>query len=77
MADAVLSLPYGDRRDEIGALARSISVFQDAMHRNVDLNKTVQSDAASKSAQQERISAEIGQFGTEIEIEPFRTRPIV
>jgi methyl-accepting chemotaxis protein len=62
-----LSVPYGDRHDEIGALARSIAVFQDAMHRNVDLNKTVQSDAAVRARQQERISAEIGQFGTEIE----------
>ena len=65
--DAVLAVPYGDRRDEIGALARSISVFQDAMRRNIELNKTVQSDAQERAQQQERISAEIDQFGTEVE----------
>src|SRR4029078_7776947 len=32
-------VPYGLRLDEIGALARSIAVFQDAMRHNVDLNK--------------------------------------
>jgi methyl-accepting chemotaxis protein len=65
--DAVIALPYGDRHDEIGALARSISVFQDAMRRNVELNKTVMSDAESRTQRQERIAAEIAQFGTEIE----------
>ena len=65
--DAVLVVPYGDRHDEIGALARSISVFQDAMRRNVELNKTVRMDAEARAQQQERISGEIGQFGIEIE----------
>jgi methyl-accepting chemotaxis protein len=65
--DAVLVVPHSDRHDEIGALARSISVFQDAMRRNVELNKTVQSDAEARTQQQERISLEIGQFGIEIE----------
>jgi methyl-accepting chemotaxis protein len=65
--DAVLALPYRDRHDEIGALARSISVFQDAMRRNVELNRTVMSDAASRTQRQERIAGEIAQFGTEIE----------
>ena len=75
--DAVLVVPYGDRHDEIGALARSISVFQDAMRRNVELNKTVRMDAEARAQQQERISGEIGQFGIEIEFEPFRTRATV
>ena len=66
--DAVLVVPYGDRHDEIGALARSISVFQDAMRRNVELNKTVRMDAEARAQQQERISGEIGQFGIEIEL---------
>jgi len=65
--DAVLVVPYSDRHDEIGALARSISVFQDAMRRNVELNKTVLSDAEARAQQQARISSEIGQFGVEIE----------
>jgi methyl-accepting chemotaxis protein len=64
---AVQRVPYVDRGDEIGALARSISVFQDAMHRNAELNKTVLSDAEARTRRQEQISAEIGRFGTEIE----------
>jgi len=65
--DAVLAVPYGGRRDEIGALARSISVFRDAMRHNVELNKTVLSDAEARAQRQEQISAEIARFGTEIE----------
>jgi len=64
---AVQRVPYIDRGDEIGALARSISVFQDAMHRNAELNKTVLSDAEARTRRQEQISAEIGRFGTEVE----------
>ena len=65
---AVLAIPYRDRSDEIGALARSISVFQDAMQGNIELNKTVASDAETKAQTQERISLEINHFGTEIEL---------
>ncbi len=65
--DGTLDVPYGDRHDEIGALARSISVFQDAMRRNVELNRTVLSDAEARTQQQARISSEIGKFGNEIE----------
>jgi methyl-accepting chemotaxis protein len=65
--DAVIAVPYGDRSDEIGALARSISVFQTAMRHNVELNKTVLSDAAAKTQRQDQISTEIAQFGNEIE----------
>ena len=66
--DGTLDVPYGDRHDEIGALARSISVFQDAMRRNVELNRTVLSDAEARTQQQARISSEIGKFGNEIEM---------
>lgn len=65
--NAALSIPYRDRHDEIGALARSISVFQEAMRFNVELNKTVQTDADARSRQQERIAAEIAKFGSAIE----------
>jgi methyl-accepting chemotaxis protein len=63
----VRAVPYRDRADEIGALARSIAVFQDAMRRNVDLNKTVLSDAEARTRRQHEIAAEIARFGTEIE----------
>jgi len=65
--DAALAVPFRDRPDEIGALARSIAVFQDAMRRNVELNKTVFAEAEAKTQRQEQISAETVRFGTDIE----------
>ncbi|MGC1682846.1 MAG: HAMP domain-containing protein [Pseudolabrys sp.] len=43
--DAAITIPFTDRRDEIGALARSIGIFQTAMRKNVELNRTVLNDA--------------------------------
>ena len=65
--DATLDVPFRDRADEIGALARSIAVFQDAMRRNVELNKTVLAEAEAKVRRQEQIAAETARFGTNIE----------
>ena len=65
--NAEVVVPYKDRRDEIGAVSRSILVFQNAMCRNVELNKTVLANAEARARQHERISAEIGQFGADIE----------
>ncbi len=42
-------IPYGSRRDEIGGLARSIAVFQHAMHHNKDLNRTVLQDTEARA----------------------------
>jgi methyl-accepting chemotaxis protein len=66
--DATLVVPFRDRPDEIGALARSIAVFQDAMRRNVELNKTVLGEADAKVQRQEQIAAETVRFGTDIEV---------
>jgi methyl-accepting chemotaxis protein len=62
-----VAIPHRARPDEIGALARSIGVFQDAMRRNVELNETVRRDAQAREKQQENVSAEIARFGAEIE----------
>src|SRR5438093_11411980 len=43
-AGTEVAIPYGVRRDEIGALARSIAVFQHAMHHNKELNATISKD---------------------------------
>jgi methyl-accepting chemotaxis protein len=64
---ALLAIPYHDRSDEIGALARSISVFQDAMQGNIKLNRTITADAEAKAQTQERMSHQIKQFAIEIE----------
>ena len=54
-----VAVPYGSRRDEIGALARSIGVFQRAMRRNEELNRTVVDDAEARAQRQEQMSGEI------------------
>ena len=55
-----IAVPYLDRRDEVGALARSIGVFQEAMRRNKELSRTVIDDAQVRSRRQESMSSEIG-----------------
>jgi methyl-accepting chemotaxis protein len=62
-----VKIPYGERGDEIGALSRSITVFQSAMERNEDLNRTVRSDAEARAKRQERVAAEIAQFNGDVE----------
>jgi methyl-accepting chemotaxis protein len=62
-----VAIPYGHRQDEIGALARSIGVFQDAMRRNVELGETVRAEGEARAARQEQVTAEIARFGAEID----------
>jgi methyl-accepting chemotaxis protein len=64
---AGVEIPHGDRSDEIGALARSITVFQDAMRRNDELNKTVLESVEARARRQEQMSVEILRFGEEVE----------
>ncbi|HEY5216892.1 MAG TPA: HAMP domain-containing methyl-accepting chemotaxis protein [Pseudolabrys sp.] len=65
--DAAVSIPFSDRTDEIGALARSIGVFQQAMRNNDDLNRTVIDDAQSRAQRQEQMSGEIARFSADVE----------
>ena len=60
-------VPYGERHDEVGALARSIEVFQQTMRKNEELNRTVVDDAQARARRQEEVSREIGRFGGEVE----------
>jgi methyl-accepting chemotaxis protein len=62
-----LAVPYCDRHDEIGALSRSIAVFQSAMARNEELSRTVFDDAQARSRRQEAVAEEISRFGQEVE----------
>ncbi len=62
-----VSIPYGDRGDEIGALSRSIGVFQTAMRHNEQLNRTVTEDASSRALRQEQMSGEIKRFSADVE----------
>ena len=61
------TVPYCDRQDEIGALARSIAVFQRAMLSNAELNRTVSGDAEERARRQSAVAAEIARFSNDIE----------
>jgi methyl-accepting chemotaxis protein len=62
-----VAIPYSGRRDEIGALARSIGVFQEAMRKNEQLNLTVKSDADARARREGEVTAEIARFGGDVE----------
>jgi len=62
-----MPVPYGTRRDEIGALSRSISVFQHAMHHNKELNRTMAVETAMREQRQEKIAAAIAAFTASFE----------
>jgi methyl-accepting chemotaxis protein len=64
---ASVSVPFSDRKDEIGALARSIGVFQRAMLHNEELNRTVREDSATRLKRQEQMSIEISHFSADVE----------
>ncbi len=64
---ADVEVPYRERGDEVGALARSIAVFQDAMRQNEDLSRTVIDDAQARAQRQEQMSAEIVMFSADME----------
>ncbi len=61
------AIPYGARRDEIGALARSIAVFQHAMHHNKELNDKVVGAAEARIKRQEQVAEEIVRFSADVE----------
>jgi methyl-accepting chemotaxis protein len=65
--DVETPVPYDTRGDEIGALSRAIGVFQDAMRRNGELNRTVAADAETRSQRQQHMNAEIGRFSGDVE----------
>jgi methyl-accepting chemotaxis protein len=65
--DSAMAVPFGERSDEIGALARSITVFQRAMRNNEELSRAVVTDAEDRAHRQEQMSAEIARFSGEVE----------
>ena len=65
--DAAIAIPFSERNDEIGALARSIAVFQRAMRHNEELNRTVVDDAQTRAHRQEQMSSEISRFSADVE----------
>ena len=64
---AAVAIPFAKRHDEIGALSRSIHVFQEAMHRNDELNRKRIEDADFRSKRQQQVAQEVTRFAGEIE----------
>ena len=61
-----VSIPFADRGDEIGALARSINVFEQAMRDNEALNQAARA-AKDRALRQERLATKISEFNAEVE----------
>jgi methyl-accepting chemotaxis protein len=65
--DGAMQVPFSERRDEIGALARSIEVFQQAMLHIKDLSRTIAEDAEAQKDNRSRMSDQIADFSGEVE----------
>ena len=65
--DADLAVPHTVRRDEVGALARAIEVFQGAMRRNQELSRAASDQAAVRETQARHIAATVEAFRTSID----------
>ncbi|MDD1517970.1 MULTISPECIES: methyl-accepting chemotaxis protein [Bradyrhizobium] len=57
-----VAVPHSNRADEIGALARAIQVFQDAMGRNRNLASQVSQDAAAREERARHVERSVEQF---------------
>ena len=57
-----VEVPHTDRQDEIGALARAIQIFQQAMDRNRKLNSQVLLDSRARDERTRRIEASVESF---------------
>lgn len=60
--DEQVEVPHTGRGDEIGALARAIRIFQDAMDRNRNLNSQVGRDAKAREERALHIEASVEEF---------------
>jgi len=65
--DGAVEVPFSERSDEIGALARSIGVFKQAMRHVKELSGTIAEDADSQKRNRARMSDEIARFSAEVE----------
>ena len=61
-----VEVPHIHRQDEIGALARTIQVFQEAMDHNRNLNSQVLSDSKARDERARQIETSVESFRTAI-----------
>jgi methyl-accepting chemotaxis protein len=57
-----VEVPHTARADEIGALARAIQIFKEAMERNRNLNSQVSADSAARAERSRHIEASVEEF---------------
>src|SRR3954463_1098930 len=57
-----VEVPHTGRSDEIGALARAIKIFQEAMDRNRNLNSQVLEDSSAREQRARQIEASVDDF---------------
>jgi methyl-accepting chemotaxis protein len=60
--DENVEVPHTNRADEIGALARAIKIFQEAMDRNRNLNSQVVEDSRAREQRAKHIEASVDAF---------------
>src|SRR4051794_3902519 len=65
--DTSIAVPYAERHDEVGALARSIGVFQSAMTRNAELNRTIAEEVKAREARNSQIESAVESFRASVE----------
>src|SRR5947209_5780051 len=65
--DTSIAVPYAERHDEVGALARSIGVFQSAMTRNAELNRTIAEEVKAREARNTHIENAVEAFRVSVE----------
>jgi methyl-accepting chemotaxis protein len=61
-----VEVPHADRTDEIGALARAIRIFQQAMDHNRNLNAQVSTESKAREERSRHIEASVEEFGQAI-----------
>jgi methyl-accepting chemotaxis protein len=62
-----VTIPHADRQDEVGALARSIVVFQQAIERNAELNRTIAEDVKAREERNGHIRTAVESFRVSVE----------
>jgi methyl-accepting chemotaxis protein len=60
--DDGVKVPHTDRADEIGALARAIGIFQEAMDRNRNLNSQVSLESKAREERAQHIETSVEDF---------------
>ena len=65
--DFAVQVPFSKRNDEIGALARAIEIFQQAMQHVKDLSHKIAQDAEAEKLGQSHMSDEVAHFSAAVE----------